>query len=82
MKVHRIDVANLMQSTTGDHALKLWHHCLANLNVCLYASNLVNGKTLGKFSCSTSLLFYEAYMECKQHRAKFLDEGGDKGPSH
>ena len=58
-KVHRVDVANLVQSPTKDGVLKLWHHRLSHLNVkdVHTLQNMVSAWTLADFLAPHSRCF-------------------------
>lgn len=80
-KVHRADVANLVQSSTEDDALKLWHRRIGNLNVknIHKFQNMVNDMNLDKVFCRTFSLFCETCIEGKQLRDAFPNKGGGGG---
>ena len=78
VKVHRAKTTNLVQSSTGDGILELWHRHLGHLNVknVHTLQKIMSGMNLGKFSCSISSLFGEACIKGKQYRVAFPNEGG------
>ena len=66
-EVHEADVANLVQSSTKDGALKLWHCRLGQLNMKSVHTlqRIMSGMKLAKIIHATSLLVCEAYIDCK-----------------
>lgn len=73
MKVHKTEIANLVQFPMEDDTLKLWHRRLGhlNMNIVHILQNMMSGMNLGNFFCSASLSLCETYIEGKQYRVCF-----------
>lgn len=81
--IHKVYTMNMVQSSAGDGALTLWHHCLGHLNMIgVYTlQDMVNGINFKTFSCPTSSLFYKTCIKNKQNRVTFPNKGEDEQAS-
>lgn len=83
VKMHEAKATNYVQSPTEDDTLELWHRSLIQLNVkgVRTLQKIISDTNIGKFSCLTSSLFCEMYIEGKQLRVAFSNKKGGKQQS-
>lgn len=76
--IYKGDLANLVQLSTKDGVLELWHRQLGHLNIkSVHAlQSIMSGMKIGKIPRPTFLLVCETCMEGKQYRASFLNNRG------
>lgn len=77
MKVHKAEVANLVQSPTGDGTLELWHRCLGHLNIkgVHTLQNMLNGINLGTKIVSYSHRFVNRTSKANNIGLRFQTRG-------
>ena len=78
VKLHKEEATNLVQALTRDGAFRLWLYQLGHLNVKgdLILQNMVSDTNLDNFTCPTSSLLCEVYIENKQHKIVFPNKRG------